>query len=88
MTYVDGNGNAQVIVGGGNDTTLASPTSAVLRGGVLYVTTGGLGAPPPQGFSGGVYAVDVSGYLGGYHGGKEEEDDGWKGKGRGRRWIA
>lgn len=75
LSYVDANGVVSVIAGGGNDTTLVSPTSAVIRGSELFVTTGGLGAPPPSGVSGQVFELDVSSYL----------SKGWK---VGRRWMA
>lgn len=77
LSYVDPNGNVAIIAGGGNDTTLVSPTSAALKGSVLYITTGGLGAPPPAGVSGQVFELDVSQYLSG----------GWKGKTE-KRWVA
>lgn len=64
ISYVSASGEIQIIAGGGNDTTLQSPTSVVLKGGEAYITTGGLGAPPPAGQSGGVYSLNVSSFLG------------------------
>jgi hypothetical protein len=55
-------GSVQLIAGGGDDMTLAGPTSAAFSkdGCTLYVTTGGAGGPMP--ISGQVFAIDVCAY--------------------------
>jgi hypothetical protein len=54
-------GSVNLIAGGGNSTTIASPTSTVLSkdGCTLYVTTGGEGGPEPV--SGQVFAIGLCG---------------------------
>lgn len=75
VSYISASGEIKIIAGGGNDTTLQSATSVILKGSEAYITTGGLGAPPPAGLSGGVFSLDVSSYLG-------------KGKMLMKKWIA
>lgn len=55
-------GSVQTIAGGGDDETLAGPTSTLLSkdGCTLYVTTGGSGGPMP--ISGAVYTIGLCGH--------------------------
>ncbi|KAK5069667.1 hypothetical protein LTS08_007707 [Lithohypha guttulata] len=60
ISYVAaGSSQAQIIAGGGNSTTLAGPTSCVLRNGELFVVTAGVGGGPMGPVSGGVFKIAV-----------------------------
>jgi len=73
LYQVQTNGAVVLVAGGGNDTTLISPTSAVFKGCTLYVVTGGAGGPAPQ--SGQVFSLDTCSAA---YGGGNGYGGGWK----------